>query len=107
MIGDDTNVAHGEAVNYLRVVSPKRNKLSTREELRCARENGVCRVCQHPILLPLDPDYPQKYDKHFGRKIPVGNGKTITLNYGEEFAHTECLYDEDGPTDQLMKRGTV
>jgi len=65
---------------------------TTSEQLRYARTNGVCRICLQPILLTAYADYPQEFDKFCGLEVVQG-GVRVTLGYGEEYAHTECLID--------------
>lgn len=57
--------------------------------VRACQVARVCRVCGKPISLPEDEDYPERYNKCAGKTIGQ-----VTLNYGEEFAHTECLINK-------------
>ena len=41
-----------------------------------AKRQGVCRICGKPINLPVDPTYPQKYNKMVGRTVNDGEDHT-------------------------------
>jgi hypothetical protein len=56
----------------------------TVEEARKAR---VCRICGGRIQIPAGGS-PQGWDHEFGRMVYP---EKITLNFGDEFAHTDCL----------------
>ena len=50
-----------------------------------ARSNGVCRVCGEPIRVSGSP---KGWQFEFREMIfPMA----VTLNFGHEFAHTQCL----------------
>ncbi len=54
-------------------------------DLQEARSKGVCRVCGEPIRVKGPP---KNWQWNFGSMTyPV----VVTLNFGSEFAHTECL----------------
>ncbi len=59
--------------------------------LEIAKRRGVCRICGLPIGLQVDPEYPQELDKMAGKEVVTGPKKSVTLNYGEEYSHTDCL----------------
>jgi hypothetical protein len=64
-----------------------------------ARERRVCRVCEIPIIGVLAP---MGWAHEYGHMTYPDR---ITLNFGEEFAHTACLEAQgapggpDGPED--------
>lgn len=60
--------------------------MKTKSEVEAARIKGVCRICGKEIYIPAPEDYPEKYYKYAGG-IVCG----VALNYGEEFAHNDCL----------------
>lgn len=64
----------------------------TSTALLSARCRGVCRLCGQSVILWVETDYPQEFDKPCVTIIPDRN---VTLNYGEEFAHTSCLTNEN------------
>ena len=50
-----------------------------------ARARRVCRVCEKTVVAGgVQPDWPFKFDK-------LLHPERVTLNFGEEFAHTDCL----------------
>ncbi len=50
-----------------------------------AKARRVCRICEQPIS---NPGAPLDWTEEFGQMVyPI----KVTLNFGEEFAHTECL----------------
>ncbi len=50
-----------------------------------AKARRVCRICEQPIS---NPGAPVGWTEDFGRMVfPV----KVTLNFGQEFAHTVCL----------------
>ncbi len=52
-----------------------------------ARTQRVCRICEQPIVLPPEGT-PKGWTHEFYKMVyPV----RITLNFGDEFAHTDCL----------------
>ena len=61
-----------------------------------ARALGVCRICTKDIYLPYDSEYPEKFEKYAGRTV-----NDVTLDYGEEFAHTDCLITK---TEKELKK---
>ena len=56
---------------------------------RLANRSIVCRVCEKPI--GRGPGKPMGWTSQFGEMVFP---EKITLNYGEEFAHTDCLKTE-------------
>jgi hypothetical protein len=53
-----------------------------------ARKNRVCRICGEPLPVPVAP---RDWTIAFGEMVyPVA----ITLEFGDEFAHTACLPPE-------------
>ena len=59
-----------------------------------ARQARVCRVCGKPIATP--PGSPLGWQDEFGEMVyPV----RVTLRFGEEFAHTECLRVTGSPSE--------
>lgn len=58
-----------------------------------ARENRVCRICGKPIV--RDPGgMPKGWQTEFGKMVYP---ERVTLNFGEEHAHTGCLPPADEP----------
>lgn len=55
-----------------------------------AKEEGVCRVCGHSVATLLMPEtaWRDGWRDRFGNRIRVF---PIALNYGDEFAHEDCL----------------
>lgn len=51
-----------------------------------AREAGVCRICGKPIRVA---NAPVGWQREFGKLAYPP--PAVTLNFGKEFAHTECL----------------
>jgi hypothetical protein len=50
-----------------------------------AKQRRVCRICEQPIS---GAGCPVGWTEEFGRMVfPI----RITLNFGQEFAHTDCL----------------
>ena len=54
-----------------------------------ARRLGVCRICQKPIV--SGPGFPKGWQFEFGKMVFP---QAVTLNFGDEFAHTACLEPE-------------
>jgi len=52
-----------------------------------ARDKRVCRICEQPIH-SAPTTLPKGWETQFGEMVFPG---AITMNYGEEFAHTGCL----------------
>lgn len=54
-----------------------------------AKNRRVCRICEQPIP---NPGAPKGWTEEFGKMVfPI----RVTLNFGEEFAHTDCLDNVD------------
>ena len=51
-----------------------------------AKEKSVCRICEKPI--GRGPGKPMGWTSEFREMVFP---EKITLNFGEEFAHTDCL----------------
>jgi hypothetical protein len=55
-------------------------------DLKTAQAKRICRICEQPI--GVSTGRPAGWTDSFGEQLyPV----RLTLNYGEEFAHTACL----------------
>lgn len=60
------------------------------QEVQEARENRVCRICGEPLDMPdwvlreIRPDWPLAWDR-------IVDPIDITLDKGQEFAHTACV----------------
>lgn len=55
-----------------------------------AREKRVCRVCGESVATPKGS--PKGWETEFGERLyPF---PPLTLNFGDEFAHTSCLEEE-------------
>ncbi len=55
--------------------------------VRLARARGVCRICGRSVGVPtygLQENWPFKFGE---MTYPM----KLTLNFGDEFAHTDCL----------------
>lgn len=60
-----------------------------------ARTARVCRICGEPI--PISGGVPKGWESEFGQMTyPL----RITLDFGEEFAHTDCLEVEPGQANR-------
>lgn len=57
-----------------------------------AKRTGRCRICGGQIIEPGAPaGYPHGWKEEFREMLyPLA----VTLNFGEEFAHTACLTSE-------------
>jgi hypothetical protein len=66
---------------------------SSYRAVRVAQYRSICRVCARPIVFLTDPDYPSEFVKIYGRTVICAEGKSITLNFGQEHSHTDCLVD--------------
>jgi hypothetical protein len=56
-----------------------------------ARASSVCRICGKNINVPTGQ--PKGWESEFGEMVyPLA----ITLNFGDEFAHTACLPADGG-----------
>jgi hypothetical protein len=52
-----------------------------------ARERKVCRICGQPVSNPKAQ--PKDWQTEFGERLfPY---PALTLNFGDEFAHTACI----------------
>lgn len=51
-----------------------------------ARERRVCRICEQPVPSMGPKGWPTEFREMV---YPVA----VTLNFGDEFAHTQCLKD--------------
>jgi hypothetical protein len=53
-----------------------------------AKKTCCCRICGKPIQMPEGGGFPVGWKESFGKMVwPL----KITLNFGKEFAHTDCL----------------
>lgn len=59
-----------------------------------AREKGICRICKASVRAEGQP---LGWELNYGKRVFLG--PSLTLNFGEEFAHTECLRREKESAD--------
>jgi hypothetical protein len=64
-----------------------------------AKRRRVCRVCEQTIHATGPVDWPD----NFGMLVWP---ETVTLNFGEEFAHTACLEGKGEPVSSSEPRDT-
>ncbi len=84
-----TDLTAGEILDVARKLGWRKVKTMTVEE---ARKAYVCRICEKPC--GCGPPGPLGWQTEFGSCVYP---EAITLNFGDEYAHTACLEKVEQP----------